>query len=60
MADELSRAERVSDLPEHVSLFSTEVWRHRPKPGWVRKIVGSTEYDPDFAEIVNLTIVKFL
>ena len=54
MAEVLSIEERVSDLEKQVSLLSNEVWKRRSKPGWVRKILGSMENDPEFAEILNL------
>lgn len=54
VAEELSLEERVADLEKQVTLLSKEVFKKRSKPGWVRKIVGSMENDPDFAEILRL------
>lgn len=54
MADGPSLEERVSDLEKQVKYLSQEALRNRSKPGWVRKIVGSMENDPEFVEILKL------
>lgn len=54
MAEELTLQSRVSDLEKQVSLLTKQVFQSTSKPGWVRKIVGSMENAPDFAEILKL------
>ena len=54
MAQELSQMERVSELERQVELLRNQSVKCTPKPGWVHKIIGSMENDPDFAEILRL------
>lgn len=54
MASDQSIESRVSDLEQQVKLLAQEVFQDKPRPGWVQKIVGSMEDDPDFAEILKL------
>lgn len=45
---------RVSDLEKQVKQLAREVFQNKARPGWVQKLVGSMENDPDFAQILKL------
>jgi len=53
MTEQLTLEKRVSDLEKQMGLLMNEVFQSKSKPGWVQKIVGSMENDPDFAEILK-------
>jgi hypothetical protein len=54
MPQEPSLNERVSEPERKVDQLRNQSAKYTPKPGWVRKIIGSMESDPDFAEILRL------
>ena len=45
--------ERVLHLETQVRLLTEAVFQKEKKPGWVHKIVGSMQDDPEFAEILK-------
>ena len=54
MSEQQTLEKRVADLEKHVELLTREVFQKTSKPGWVQKIVGSMNNDPEFAEILKL------
>jgi hypothetical protein len=52
--EEFTLEERVAELERQVGRLTKHVFQDSSNPGWVRKIVGSMENDPDFAEILKL------
>jgi hypothetical protein len=45
--------DRIADLEKQVQLLTKEVFQGK-SPGWVQRIVGSMDNDPDFAQILKL------